>query len=154
MGGGSMGGVWGGAGSMEVGLGWEHGGWGWDESMGGGAGEGAWGVGLGWEHGGWGWEHEGGGGGGGGGSMGWSIVGGVALVVGLRWGHAWLVGCIGWLLSVVCIMDYGDLVSILGQKTLSVTRKTNPGHGGTCRYTSCLRLCQCRHRGGRMFMVL
>ena len=58
--------------------------------MGGGAG-----VGLGWEHGGWGWD----------GSI------GVGAVVG-----AWLVGCIGWLLSVVCIMDYGDLVSILGQK--------------------------------------
>ena len=59
----------GGAGSMEVGLGWEHG-------------VGAW-----W----WGWD----------GSI------GVGAAVG-----AWLVG----LLSVVCIMDYGDLVSILVQK--------------------------------------
>ena len=48
MGGGARVGAWG------VGLGWEHGGWGWGGSMGGRARVGAWGVGLGWEHGGWG----------------------------------------------------------------------------------------------------
>ena len=100
MGGGAGVGAWGvglgWGGSMGVWLGWEHGGWGWGGSMGGGARVGAWGVGvgLGWQHGWWGWD----------GSIG----------VGAACG-----GCMaGWVHRMVALhkMDYGDLVSILGQK--------------------------------------
>ena len=79
-------------------------------------------MGVRWVHGGWGWggsmgvEH---------GGWGWDGSIGVGAAVG-----AWLVGCIGCLLSMVCMMDYGDLVSILGQKidTLNVYRASSMLH--------------------------
>ena len=99
-------GAWGG-GSMGSGAGvgaWEVGAWG----------VGAWEVGLGWEHGGW--EHgRWGWGGSMGGGAGWEH-GGCSMVGGAVVG-AWLVGCIGWLLS---IMDYG-IIWLVGQKCFADT---------------------------------
>ena len=141
--------------------------------MGGGAGVGAWGVGLGWEHGGWehgGWGWVGAWGvgwagsmGGGAGSMevGW---GGSMEVEHGGWvwdgvgGHGWFGACMaGWvhrmLLSVVYIMDYDDSRS---KNVFLIHVECNPPamvvHVGT-RAVSVL-ICQCHHRGGRMFMVL
>ena len=78
-----------------------------------------------------GWEH---GGVGAWGVGAWWVGLGVGAAVGRG---AWLVGCIGWLRSVVCI---SDLVSILGQKNVLLI------HVEVGTRTVSVRLCQCRHR--------